>query len=137
MYIGKGDGRVKIYNKKRESDLAITGVMTRVEVSRQVDDFRIYEAKYLDYDGIFPNIYLANYVYSLSDYSKDKTLMALLYAVQSGYPMKELSRSYRCKVKELLEGGYKLKFDKECVRHVLRQTLYAYFVRFGSLQVIH
>ena len=40
------------------------------------------------------SIYLNNYVYSLSNYD-DKTLLAILYAIQSGFPIKNLSKTYR------------------------------------------
>jgi hypothetical protein len=45
IYFGKGDGRVKIYNKKRESGLNILGELTRVEVSREFDDYPIRSMK--------------------------------------------------------------------------------------------
>lgn len=135
---GKGDGRVKIYNKKRESDLNIVGHLTRVEVTREYDDFPISNIKKFNFEtDIFPHIYLNQYVFSFSDYdSKNKTLMAILYAVQSGFPLKNLSRVYREKIKELLEGGTKIKFDSKSAEQVLRETVYYYFVRRESKQVI-
>lgn len=63
IYIGKGDGRVKIYNKKHESDLNITGDLTRIEISRELEDFEVRKIKYYQYDNIFPVIYINNYVY--------------------------------------------------------------------------
>lgn len=128
IYIGKGDGRVKIYNKKIESKLNILGDLTRVEVSRELDDFNIRSTKLFDFGEFFPNIYLNQYIYSLSDYN-DKTLLALLYAVQNGFPMKDLSRTYKNKIKNLLQGGYKIKFSKQVASNVVRQTLYFYFMR--------
>ena len=79
--IGKGDLRLKIYNKKRESKLDITGDLSRVEISRELDDFPVREVKFLDW-GLdnFPDIYLNNYIYSLSDY-KDKTMLPIIYAL--------------------------------------------------------
>ena len=103
LIFGKGDGRVKIYNKKIESNLSIAGDLTRVEISRSIDDFPIVEIKNFNYGENFPYIYLSNYIYSLSDY-KDKTLLAVLYAVQSGYSIKDLTRDYKRKIKNLLEG---------------------------------
>lgn len=82
IYIGKNDGRVKIYNKKRESNLNILGDFTRIEISREVEDFEIRKVKILKYDNVFPHVYTNNYIYSLSDY-KDKTTLALLYAIQN------------------------------------------------------
>lgn len=132
VYIGKGDGRVKIYNKKYESDLNIIGDLTRIEISRELEDFEVRKIKYFQYDDIFPVIYINNYVYSLSDY-KDKTLLALLYAVQNGYPMRDLSRVYKSKIKKMLEGGYKIKFDNSTARNALQQIIYYYFVPIGNI----
>lgn len=100
-----GDGMIKIYNKKKESDLKITGDYTRIEITREIDEFYIGDIVYFNYIFKFPEIYLNNYIYSLSDYeSKDKTTYALLYAVQNGYPINDLSRVYKEKIKKLLQG---------------------------------
>lgn len=128
IMLGKGDGRVKIYNKKKESDLNIIGDLTRIEISREVEDFPISNVKTLHYDNIFPSIYTNDYIYSLSDY-KDKTTLALLYAVQNGFPLRDLTKTYKKKIKEMLEGGYKVKFSNKIVTDVLRQTIFYYFVR--------
>lgn len=128
VMIGKGDGRIKIYNKKRESNLDIMGDMTRIEISREVEDFPIHDVKILHYDNIFPYVYLNNYIYSFEDY-KDKTTLALLYAVQNGFPIRDLTKTYRSKIKNMLEGGYKIKFSNKIVTDLLRQTIFAYFVR--------
>lgn len=128
VMLGKGDGRVKLYNKKKESDLNILGDMTRIELSREVEDFEVRKVKILNYDNIFPNVYINNYVYSLSDY-KDKTLLALLYAVQNGFPLRDLTKTYRSKIKNMLEGGYKIKFSNKLVTDLLRQTMFFYFMK--------
>lgn len=137
-YLGSGDGRVKIYNKKIESDLFIVDNLTRIEVSRSIDDFEIcYINKFKIDDGFFPNVYLNKYIFSFSDYTaKNKTLMAILYAVQSGYPLKELTRDYRAKVKEMLEGGSRIKFDNTSALQSLKQTIFYYFMRLNCKQVI-
>ena len=127
IYLGTGDGRIKIYNKKDESSLNITGDLTRIEISRELEDFEVRRIKYYKYDDKFPAIYLNNYVYSLSDY-KDKTLLAVLYAVQNGFPMRDLTKYTRAKIKKLLEGGYKIKFSNECATNALSQIIYYYFV---------
>lgn len=62
IYIGKGDGRTKIYNKKEESNLSILGELTRIEVSRELEDYEVRKIKYYKYDDRFPSIYLNNYV---------------------------------------------------------------------------
>ena len=128
IYIGKGDGRIKIYNKKIESKLDIQHDLTRVEITRTIDNFNISEVKLLNYDNNFPNLYLNKYIYSLSDY-KDKTLFAILFAVQNGFPIKNLSRVYREKIRNLLEGGYKIKFSNKLATDVLRKTIFYYFMK--------
>lgn len=127
--IGKGDFRLKIYNKKRESKLDITGDLSRVEISRKLDDFPVREVKFLEW-GIdnFPDIYLNNYIYSLSDY-KDKTMLPIIYAVQNGFPISDLSRRYKEKLKNLFEGGQKIKFTNKDATEVLRKTIFTYFMK--------
>lgn len=127
--IGKGDLRLKIYNKKRESKLDITGDLSRVEISRELDDFPVREVKFLDW-GLdnFPDIYLNNYIYSLSDY-KDKTMLPIIYAVQNGFPISDLSRRYKEKLKNLFEGGQKIKFTNKDATEVLRKTIFTYFMK--------
>lgn len=128
IYIGKDDSRIKIYNKKIESKLNILGDLTRVEVSRSFDDFPITDIKFFKFGDKFPNIYLNEYIYSLSDY-EDKTLFALLYAVQNGFPIKDLSRVYKKKIKNLLQGGYKILFDEKSATQVINQTIFYYFIK--------
>lgn len=129
--VGKNDGRFKIYNKKKESDLDILGDLTRVEISREMEDFSIKNTKILEYDNIFPSIYLNNYIVSFSNY-EDKTLLGLLYAVQNGFPLKNLTKTYRKKIKDLLEGGNKIKFSNKLCTDLLRQTIFYYFCRIGE-----
>ncbi len=125
--IGTGDKRFKIYNKKKESDLKITGSLTRVEVSREGFEFPVCEISRFQYDGFFPEIYLNDYPMSLSDYN-DKTLLALSYAVQHGFPVNELSRKYKDKIKKMFVGkGCKFSFSTEIVSKVLKQVIFEYF----------
>ena len=129
IYLGKGNGRVKIYNKKKESDLAIAGNMTRIEISTEVEDFDIRKIKLFKFTGSFPNIYINQYVYSLSDYEeKNSTLLAILYAVQNGFPIRNLTRRYRDKLKDLLEGGYKINFDEKEATGIIRKNIFYYFL---------
>lgn len=87
VYIGaEGDKFIKLYNKKNESKLNITGDLTRVEITREVNDFKLNDIVLWKYDNFFPDLYLNNYVYSLSDLdqkNKNKTLYAVLFAVQN------------------------------------------------------
>ena len=127
IYLGKGDGRIKVYNKKKESNINNIKDLTRIEISRELDDFDIRDIKFFNYDDRFPSIYLNQYVYSFSDY-EDKTLLAILYAVQSGYPIKDLTKTYKKKIKNLLQGGYKILFDKKSVNQVVSSTIFFYFI---------
>lgn len=127
IYLGKGDGRVKVYNKKRESDLNLVGDLTRIEITREIDDFEIRKVVNLKYDDNFPIVYTNNYMFSFSDY-KNKTVLAILYAVQNGFPLRDLSRDYRKKIKEMLEGGYKIKFSNKVATDLLRQIIFKYFM---------
>lgn len=126
--MGKGDGRLKIYNKKKESNLNILGDLTRIEISRVLEDLPITRVNLYKYGDNFPIIYLNQYVMSLSDY-KDKTLLAILYAVQNGYPINDLSKVYKKKIKEMFEGGYQIRFYQKYANTVLQQTIYYYFMK--------
>lgn len=128
IYFGKGNGRTKIYNKKIESNLNIEHYLTRVEVSRTLEDFHIKNMIDFDYGDFLPCIYLNRYVFSFSDY-KDKTTLAILYAVQNGFPLKELSRRYREIISKMFEGGCKVKFNKKCATVAVRQVIFHYFLK--------
>lgn len=128
IYLGKGDGRVKVYNKKRESNLNMLGDLTRVEITRTYEDFDIRNIKLFRFGERFPSIYLNSYVYSLSDYN-DKTLLAILYAVQNGFPIKDLTRVYKKKIKKMLEGGYKILFSEKSATQVINATIFYYFIK--------
>lgn len=127
--IGQGDCKLKIYNKKRERNLDIQGDLTRIEISRQVEDIPIRDIKLLKYGTeYFPEIYLNDYIYSLSDL-QDKTMLPILYAVQAGYPINDLTRRYREKLKKLFEGGHQIRFTDKDATQVLHQVIFAYFIK--------
>jgi len=127
--IGKGDCRLKIYNKKLESKLDIQGDLTRIEISRQLDDYPIKDIKMLKYGTeCFPEIYLNDYIYSLSDL-QDKTMLPIVYAVQNGFPLNNLSRRYKEKLKKLFEGGHQIRFTDKDATQVLHQVIFAYFIK--------
>ena len=102
--------------------------MTRIEISKVLEDYPINKIQLYKIGDNFPTIYLNQYVMSLSDY-KDKTLLAILYAVQNGYPLKDLTRYQREKIKKMFEGGYKIKFYQKYANTVLQQTIYYYFMK--------
>jgi len=123
---GKGDGRFKIYNKKRESNLQMMGELTRVEISRSIEDYPILDIESYKYNEVFPEIYLNDYVMTMDDYA-DKTTLAVLYAVQNGYPMSSLTRRYRENIEKMFEGGYKIEFSSSIANDILKETIYFYF----------
>lgn len=127
IYLGKGDGRIKIYNKKKERGLNVPYELTRVEISKELKDFSISNIKLYKFSGNLPVLYLNQYLYTFKDY-EDKTLLGLLYAVQNGFPLRDLTRVYKKKVKNLLEGGYKILFDDKGINKALSQTILYYFI---------
>jgi len=136
-YIGKGNGRVKIYNKKRESDLNLDYDLTRVEVSLEYDDFNIKNMIMYKIDKkVFPELWLQKYSYSFSEY-KDKTMLAILYAVQNGFPINELSRAYKTKLKNMLEMGYKIKFNNVAACQAVSRIIFGYFNRRDRKNFVH
>lgn len=127
--VGKGDLRFKVYNKKKESNLDIPTDLTRIEITRVLDDFPLSEIKTLKYKlENFPEIYLNDYIYSLSDI-QDKTILPIIYAVQNGYPINDLTRRYKEKIKKLFEGGQKIRFTDKEATEVLRKTIFSYFMK--------
>lgn len=109
-YMGRSNNRIKIYNKKIESNLDYE--LTRVEITSKID-FKVKDIFFYSYNVKLPEIYLNDYLYSFSDY-EDKTLLAILYAVQNGYSLNDLTRRYKDKVKGLLEGGHKIELSNKC-----------------------
>lgn len=127
--IGTGDKRLKIYNKKIESKLQIPGNLTRIEISRQMEDFPVGYAKLFNYPvEEFPEIYTNDYIVSLFDYKMDRTLLVHVFAVQSGFPLNKVSRTYKSKIKKLFEGGHKIRFTSKDATMAFRKTLYSYFI---------
>lgn len=127
--IGTGDKRLKIYNKKIESKLQIPGNLTRIEISRQMEDFPVGYAKLFNYPvEEFPEIYTNDYIVSLFDYKMDRTLLVHVFAVQSGFPLNKVSRTYKNKIKQLFEGGHKIRFTSKDATMVFRKTIYTYFI---------
>ena len=45
-----------------------------------------------------------------------------------GYPINDLSRVYKEKIKKMLKGGYQIKFDTTSANQALKQTIYSYFI---------
>lgn len=126
FYIGKGNNRVKIYNKRNESCLSYD--LTRIEVTKYFsgnDSLNII--KNWKYDGYFPELFLKDYQISIEDLQNDKTLMALVFAVNSGFALHDLSRKYKVKVKDFLQKKKPIKIDFNCFAVTLVKYLVYYF----------
>lgn len=126
FYIGKGNNRVKVYNKTNESNLLYD--LTRIEITRyfgESDNLKII--KNWRYYGYFPELFLKDYQISLEDLQKDKTLLAMVYAVNSGLPLHDLSRVYKSKVKEFLQKKKPIDIDFNCFGVTLVKYLSHYF----------
>lgn len=130
-YLGtkEKDGSVKIYNKKVESDLPIVGHLTRIEISRKYDDYDIKGIKNYEFGEQFlPILYLNQYLATFSDViGKDKTLLGLLYAVQHGYSINNLSRVYKEKIKNMLEGSSRIQFSNKIARSSFKAMFVSIF----------
>lgn len=122
-YIGEGDGQVTIYDKAGESGL--DGVKTRYEVHFNVGCTRelIHVFQFLHE---LPKVYyLPSEQISFDDMKENKTLAALLYAVHHGYPVNDLSRIYRQKIKSYFEiKGKEIVFDKKKIADCLISYVY-------------
>lgn len=118
-YIGRSDNRIKIYNKKIEKGLDHD--LTRLEITSKID-FDVNMIDFYNYDITLPDLYLNNYLYTFKDY-EDKTLLAILYAVQSGFNISDLSRRYKDKVKQLLYGGYRIQIENKYCTEVIRKCI--------------
>lgn len=131
-YIGKGNNRVKIYNKTLESELNYD--LTRIELTRYFcDDDSLKIIKYWKYYGYFPELFLKDYQISIDDLQGNKTLMAVVYAVNSGFPLHDLTRDYKVKVKEFLQKKKPIKIDFNCFSDVLVRYLAYYFPFISSI----
>lgn len=126
FYIGKGNNRVKVYNKTNESNLLYD--LTRIEITRYFGDGdNLKIIKHWKYYGYFPKLFLKDYQISLEDLQGDKTLMGLVYAVNSGLPLHDLSRIYKSKVKEFLQKKKPIDIDFNCFGFTLVKYLVYYF----------
>ena len=78
-YIGRTNNRIKIYNKKRESDLEKE--LTRVEITSKID-LELKNYMFYKYDVDLPKLYLNNYLLTFDDLLEDKMLQCVIFAIQ-------------------------------------------------------
>lgn len=119
-YLGKGDGRIKIYNKARE--MGISGDLTRYEITKKID-LSIADVCKDDYSfdcEVLPIGYMNDVPVS------DKTLCSLYWSVLNGYPIDNLSRVYKDKIRAIIDSNTEIKFDKEKISQTIRQWFQGY-----------
>lgn len=103
IYLGKGNGRIKIYNKGRE--MKLNRDLTRYEISLRVNlPLVIYDRFTFDDSHLVPVYILNYYQYTLMP-DITATDRALLYAVLNGYPIELLSRDKIKKIKNYLTNS--------------------------------
>lgn len=103
IYLGKGDGRIKLYNKALELGLK-NRELTRYEISLKVDLLMSgYERFSIDENKIVP-VYIINS--EQNDLKCDNgTDRALVYAVLNNFPIEELPRRKQQKIKDILKSS--------------------------------
>lgn len=132
-YIGKRDNRVKIYNKSLESNLNYD--LTRIEITKYFDNLPLRNVSTYVYKGYVPELFLKEFQLSFEDINSDKTLLALVYAVTNGFPVHDLSRDYKKKVKNFLQNKKSICIDLECLSEVLKKYIYYYFPFVNNIYV--
>lgn len=124
-YMGRTNNRIKIYNKKVESNL--DREMTRIEITSKLDNVTMRNYMLYNYNVELPKLYLNNYLISFNDL-EDKTLLAVVHAVQNGFPLNDLSRRYKDKVQQrLLEGGQQIPLSNNMCTTAIRQCINGIF----------
>lgn len=117
-YFGEGDGRIKVYDKKRERESKGKKVdrenWTRIEYSLKIGE------NVNNIDNLYKKISMID-IYKISDIEvKDRTTRALLYAVRNGYDIKELSRDYRKKIKNIISQE-KIIISEEKINETIKE----------------
>jgi hypothetical protein len=120
VYIGEGDGRVKIYNKALERKL-VNEHWTRYEVTLNIGEFNSH-IDLIDIKKDLPTIAVVEQMPLV----EDKTLKALFYAVINGYPENELSRKYRDKIHQLIESISHVQVDYTRIRQVIQTYVHQF-----------
>jgi len=116
------DGYTKIYNKSRELGLKDIE-LTRYEVSRRLDVPLEYADNItLEWDCLLDVTCIDSYQHSLE---LNGTERALLYAVMNGYPLNELPRVNKSKIKKILSESAGNTLDStmfgKCINDFFKQ----------------
>ncbi|UWG95522.1 hypothetical protein LPY66_11370 [Dehalobacter sp. DCM] len=113
IYIGKGDGRAKLYDKAKEQGLK--GVdWTRFEVSLNIGR-ELYRMDTFGYKGDLPSVFYAEQSLALDAEEK-----AVIYALSDNViNLNEFSRRKRDKYKEILSNFKEISFSSKEIYQVL------------------
>lgn len=112
-YLGEGAGRIKVYNKSRESGLDYD--LTRYEINVPVGFFLGVIDSYC-FEGVICPLYIKKGLEN-----EDRTLQAILYAVEHGYEVEELSRRYKDKVRAILSDDSRIDIDSKKITDTIRR----------------
>lgn len=127
-YLGKGDGRLKIYNKARE--LGIDGDLTRYEVSKKISmTIKEVVSSGYQFQCEIPPLSTIDETVVIDDSS----LYCQYWAVVNGFPIEQLSRIYKTKIRDILKTTTILHFEKEKISSTIRQ----YFQGYSELLIKH
>lgn len=129
FYLGKGANRIKIYNKRIESDLQDKD-LTRIELTYKFKNnttiHSLAKTKDLEIKA-FPRLYLKEHQMLIEDLDLSPTMKAIMYAVDNGFPLSDLSRVYRDKIKQYESKKEPIKISSSAFTSVLNYTLMCYF----------
>jgi len=134
IYIGEGPGRIKIYNKARELGLKDEN-KTRYEISIVFDNsgcipqtVALYEAfEVCSIESLLVPIYvLESYQFDMVINGTDR---GLVYAVLNGFPIEELPRDKKTKIKKILSESASNSLDSNGFVNAFRH----YFASFISV----
>lgn len=130
VYLGrkKSNSCIKIYNKKKEANLEIPGELTRIEFSVKLEDYPMKKILQYCSNFIIPDLFTNDYMYTFKDY-EDKTLLAILFAVQNGFEVNMLTKTYKNKIKRLLEGGHKIPIYRKYADMVFKRVVEFYYMK--------
>lgn len=115
IYIGKGDGRAKVYDKAKEQKLK--GVdWTRFEISIRVEK-PLSKMILFTYEGDLPSIYLVS-----DNIFMDAEERAVLHALRDNVvTLKDFSRRKSERYKALLSSMKEIAFEKKEIYNILFQ----------------
>jgi len=118
IYIGERGSRVKIYNKAIEQGLEGQN-WTRIEYTIRSEVKSKYVQSFYPDLSSFPDIYVVEQLPIIDDL----TLRAVMYAVLNGYPVSDLSRSYKLKIKNLMSSLSKIEIKSEDINRYLSELI--------------